>query len=312
MMGGKFTLVAALDDEARELAQGIRRTVKCRKVVDRRAAEFLRPLLRRRHADDAWIRRLVTGAVGADRLAEHARIALDVEDVVLNLKGETDMRGELAKRSGTPRVETARREYGEPHARLDECAGLELVHGLELRDRELAADGGEIDRLAARHASGAAGIGQHVDHSRARLGVDPHRLVARENLEREDLQGVAYQNGGRLIEGAVTGRTAAPEVVVIHGREVIVDQRIRMDQLDGGSGPVQSGEVDAEYGAGRVDQYRPQAFARPEHAVAQRIVQARRFRRRRGQPAIENPLDARLAGGGVGGKIRSGGRVLDG
>ena len=43
---------------------------------------------------------------------------------------------------------------------------------------------------------------------------------------------VAYEQGGGLVEGLVTGRASAPQIVVIHARQVVMDQRVGVNQLD--------------------------------------------------------------------------------
>ena len=57
----------------------------------------------------------------------------------------------------------------------------------------------------------------------ARLG-DP--------VERQRQQRVAGQDRGRLAEHLVVARPPAPEVVVVHRRQIVVDQRVAVDQLD--------------------------------------------------------------------------------
>ena len=54
-----------------------------------------------------------------------------------------------------------------------------------------------------------------------------------EQLKRQDLQRVSRQDGGRLVEGLVAGRPAPPQVVIVHGRQVVVHERVAMDQFDG-------------------------------------------------------------------------------
>ena len=57
-------------------------------------------------------------------------------------------------------------------------------------------------------------------------------LRAGENVEREGQQPVAGQDGGRLVERLVRGRAAAPQVVVVHGRQVVVRERIAMHAFE--------------------------------------------------------------------------------
>ena len=51
---------------------------------------------------------------------------------------------------------------------------------------------------------------------------------------REPLERIARQNGGRLVERAVNGRSTMAQRVVIHARQIVVDQRIDVDRLDRG------------------------------------------------------------------------------
>ncbi len=53
-----------------------------------------------------------------------------------------------------------------------------------------------------------------------------------QHLEGAGLQGVAGQDGGRLVEGAMAGRLAAAQVVVVHRRQVVVHQGIGVQHLD--------------------------------------------------------------------------------
>ena len=66
-----------------------------------------------------------------------------------------------------------------------------------------------------------------------------------QHLEGAGLQGVAGQDGGGLVEGAVARRLAAAQVVVVHRRQVVVDQRIGVQHLDRGSDARRAGFVDA-------------------------------------------------------------------
>ena len=65
----------------------------------------------------------------------------------------------------------------------------------------------------------------------------PHRGIAmgvglRQHLEGQGQETVARQHRGRLVEGLVAGRTAAPQIAVVHRRQIVVDQRIGMHHLD--------------------------------------------------------------------------------
>ena len=44
-------------------------------------------------------------------------------------------------------------------------------------------------------------------------------------------QGISGQNSGRFIIGSVYGRFASPQIVVVHGWQIIMHQRIGMQAL---------------------------------------------------------------------------------
>ena len=69
--------------------------------------------------------------------------------------------------------------------------------------------------------------------SRRRAGSTAADGVLRQDFECQHLQRIAGEDRGRFVEGAVRGRAAAAQVVVIHGRQVVVNERIGVDQLDG-------------------------------------------------------------------------------
>ena len=57
-------------------------------------------------------------------------------------------------------------------------------------------------------------------------------LVGEQVVEGLGVEAVAGEDRDRLAVRAVTGRTAAAQIIVVHCRKVIVDQRIGVDQLE--------------------------------------------------------------------------------
>ena len=101
-----------------------------------------------------------------------------------------------------------------------------------------------------------------------------------EDLEGERLQRVAGEDGGRLVEGAVGGRPAAPQVVVVHRRQIVVDQRIGVQALDRGAG-AEAARASARPSARAVsiDQEGPQPLAAAERRIAHGLEEPPRARR---------------------------------
>jgi hypothetical protein len=59
-------------------------------------------------------------------------------------------------------------------------------------------------------------------------------LGARQNLKRQCLQSIARQDGGRFVEGPMAGRTAASQVIVVHGGQIVVHEAVNVNELDRG------------------------------------------------------------------------------
>ena len=178
------------------------------------------------------------------------------------------------------------------------------MHVLDRAHREAPAHRGKIDRLAAGHPTGADRVRQHTDHLEPQRGAVAIGRVVRQHGESERLQCIAGQDRGRFVEGAMAGRPSAPQIIIVHGRQVVVDQAVDVDQLDSGGGGIELLERRAESFAGEVHEYRPQALAAAEHAVAHGLVQPRGGRIGQRQRTLEHPLDARLTCGDARGETR--------
>jgi len=60
-----------------------------------------------------------------------------------------------------------------------------------------------------------------------------------QNLKGERLQGIPREDGRCLTKGAVAARFATSQVIIVHGRQVIMYQRIGVNQLNGTGSPVE-------------------------------------------------------------------------
>ena len=122
----------------------------------------------------------------------------------------------------------------------DQRAGLHRLQGRDSRFRQgalvgEAAFGGEIEHLPAGHAA-KAGRARQFRHQR-----DAHRRhrdapQARENVEGDGEQRVAGEDRGRLVERLVHGRPAAAQVVVVHGGQIVMHQRVTVQAFERGAG----------------------------------------------------------------------------
>ena len=170
------------------------------------------------------------GGVRADGLAGFGRPTLDIEQIVGDLEGEAEIVRIAAQRDAQFGRRFRQDRPGLAGER-DQRAGLHPLQPGDRADVERLALGDQVDHLAADHAGGAGRArqrgNQFATHRRVamRVGMSQH-------LERHRQQPVAGKDCGGFVELFVAGRPAAPQVAVVHRRQVIVDQRIGMNHLD--------------------------------------------------------------------------------
>jgi len=132
-----------------------------------------------------------------------------------------------------------------------------------------------VHNLAADHAVGSGTGGDLVDHCQAcgRVASAGMTRVA-DQFEGLGQQGIAGQDGDRFAEYLVVGRVSAPEVVIVHGRQVIMDQGIGVDHLHGTGGRDGPLRIPAYRLAGRQHQDGPDPLAACEYGIAHGLVHA--------------------------------------
>jgi len=102
--------------------------------------------------------------------------------------------------------------------------------------------GEDVAHLTENHAERAGGPGKNPHHlSETRWGKTDLPVTGGGRVGRKDEKGVgqetvAGQNGGRLVEGSVACRLAPAEIVVVHGRKVVVNEGIGMHHFKGAGG----------------------------------------------------------------------------
>src|SRR5262249_34064958 len=93
----------------------------------------------------------------------------------------------------------------------------------------------QIDGLSANHTARARCLPDYTERlelSLRDIGFRGERLAC-DQLESLRLQRVADENGDAVAVDDVQRRPATPERVVVHGWQVVVDQGVRVDELDG-------------------------------------------------------------------------------
>ena len=172
----------------------------------------------------------------ARALAQRRRVAFSVEQVVGDLERRADRRA-----VGGERNEGRLAGAGEPGAGLDaEPYQRARFHRLQARDRlgrqrrrrRLC---GDVEHLAADHAGEPRGAGE-AGAKRARVSAFGSVSGSARISKASVCKRVAGEDRGRLVEGAMGARASAPKIVVVHRRQIVVDQRIGVQALDRGGG----------------------------------------------------------------------------
>ena len=248
--------------------------------VPRSALGLVGELRRTLHAEARDVGDLVERAVLADALAELVDRTRLVEDVVDDLEEQAELGGEGAVRLHVLRAAQQRAAH---HRGLDEAAGLERVQRAQVVVVGRLA--GHVHVLAADHALDAGGGGdlrERGEHRGAAAG-----LPREDEIERLREEAVAGQDGHVLAVGDVARGPAAAQRVVVDGRQVVVDERVRVDELQRGRGGQHACRVGAAAAGRRQRQHRPDALAAREQRVAHGLGQPERRggRRRSRAPA---------------------------
>jgi hypothetical protein len=91
-----------------------------------------------------------------------------------------------------------------------------------------------------------------------------------DDVEGQRQQRVAGEDGRRLVESLVHGRAAAAQVVVVHRRQIVVDERIAVQQFERRAGARHALARGAEQPRRLDHQKRPQPLAAAQHGVPHR------------------------------------------
>ena len=158
-------------------------------------------------------------------------------------------------------------------------------------------DAGQVDGLAAGHAL-AAGRPCQQAHQPRLHGSRDVRLVGHQQFEGQRLQRVAGQQRIGLAELHVHGGLATAQHVVVHAGQVVVHERIGMDQFDRtgraqrrlADGGARRGERRHRFARGQ-HQQRSKALAPIEHRITHGL--AEQHRGIDAHPARQRRLDAR-------------------
>ena len=148
----------------------------------------------------------------------------------------------------------------------------------------------EVELLAAADAGVTRGVRQNLSAAQRALR---RKRRGEHRFKGESLQRVARQHGGGLAEHLVVRRLAAAQIVVVHARQIVVDERIGMQQLHAAGDGKRGVNIAAAKAAEFQRQDRPQALAARGETVAHGVEQPRVGLVRGDALCIEKVLDHR-------------------
>ena len=93
-------------------------------------------------------------------------------------------------------------------------------------------------------------------------------------LEGQRVERIPGQHGRRFIEGEVHGRLAMAQLVIVHAGQIVMDQRIGVDRLDGAGGPHGGRAVHSIHLGRRREQQGAHALAPADRGIAHRLDQS--------------------------------------
>ena len=147
--------------------------------------------------------------------------------------------------------------------------------------------GTHIEHLTADHAVHAGVLAQNPDAAQRGLR---RNVCLRSGLERRGQQTVAGELCRRLVERLVAGRTAAAQIVVVHARQIVVNERIGMDHFERTRERQGVFDVAAVQAAELEHDHRTQALAARHRRLENAVVALMRLAR---EIALERRLDQR-------------------
>ena len=153
----------------------------------------------------------------------------------------------------------------------------------------------KVGDLPADHSGRPDGLDDHAEGLHLRGAVDLLFRKASDRPQAVRQEGVARQDRDGFAENYVAGRDPASQVVIVESRQVVVDQRIRVDHLEAARRGQGGRRLSADRLGGRQAEDRPKAFSSGEERMTDGAVKRLRPGRLRRQEAGELPVHFLLA-----------------
>jgi len=154
-----------------------------------------------------------------------------VQEIVCDLEGDADREPEASQPLEQGKARTG--ESRTTHDRSgDQGRGFSFVDRLDARDTRIPGIKGEIVDLAPHEREGACSASQIARGKKQRFCGQVWRTVC-QYFEGRSEKRVPGQDRDRLPERDMDGGAPTALDIVVHAGQVVVHQRIRVDELDG-------------------------------------------------------------------------------
>lgn len=260
--------MAAVGDEAGGLVENICASAKWLKqhcsVCDQPGQPGFCPGLATQRHQCALAARCVL----AGRLAHRLGVRRQVQQVIGQLEGEADGLAIVAHQ--LPVTGTAAGDDGASFAgKADQRAGLHCLKRDDCRFVRCRCLCSQIERLAAGHTADTRGTRQR-QHQLGLLPIGEVRFRCGDDVEGKCQKAVAGKDRIGLAVGDMHRRLAAADIVVVHGRKIVMHQRVAVHTFKRCTDTQGRLPVATEEGCALHDKERAQALAAVQEAVAHR------------------------------------------
>ena len=93
------------------------------------------------------------------------------------------------------------------------------------------------------------------------------------DLEGERLQGIGRQYRGGLVEFSMDRGLATAQIIVIHRRQIVVDERECVNEFDRSGRRIEFFRIDVQAFTRRIDELWPHALAAGKYRITHRLVE---------------------------------------
>jgi len=210
------------------------------------------------------ISRFGGGGIFAGSLAEFLGRLRYIENVVDDLKGKAERLTEPGER-----FEPARKGVG-AHRSESDCGSQQRcrfcpMNKLQLTERSFPAFAFEIEHLTRNEPPASGGMREFRHQGRRRIAF--RRGCGRKNFESHCQERIPREHGNSFAENFVICGASASKIVVVHARQIIVNQRIGVHTLDCACGRYRSRQIAAARFRRGEQQNGPKSFSTRKQAV---------------------------------------------